>query len=193
MNAPFPNNRKRRATFAQDLHLDNVVLSSRSTRTRPVMAAPVAVVAAPRRLGKRPIDKALIAIAKDGVTSTNVSTTLATVTNPCTIVGLRWSLSFNQDAGTGLCEGRWAIVVARDGNSPNNMNPSDGATIYAPEQDVLAFGAYSIRNNTNSVQFDGTTKTMRKMLIGDTLTFRMSGVGTNTSAGRGIIQFFCKT
>jgi len=190
---PFPNNRKRRATFQQNLELDNVVLSSRNARTR--MAAPMAVqpVVVTRRLGKRPIDKALITVSKNGVNNTQATTTLATVTNPCTICGLRWSLSFLQDAGAGNADLIWAIVVARDGNSANTLSQTDGATTYAPEQDVLTFGSTFIDNNVETHLFEGTTKTMRKMLIGDRLIFIARGVATNTVGIRGVVQFFCKT
>ena len=38
---------------------------------------------------RRPIDKLIIAINKDGVDATQVATTLLITTFPCTIVGLR--------------------------------------------------------------------------------------------------------
>ena len=102
-------------------------------------------------------------------------------------------MSFRQDADTGLAECRWAIVVARDGNSPNTLVSTDGGTLYKPEQDVLAFGTLFVDNNLEVVQVSGNTKTMRKMLIGDTLNFIMLGIATKTTGVRGVVQFFCKT
>ena len=46
---------------------------------------------------KRPIDKNLKYVKKTGVAATQVSTTLFTATFPCTVVGLRWSISCYQD------------------------------------------------------------------------------------------------
>ncbi len=142
---------------------------------------------------RRPVDKQLTAINKSSVDATQVATTLVTVTFPCTIVGLRWDLDFAQDAGTGLCAGKWAIVVLRDGVTQPTIAVSDGAQFYNPEQDVMAFGSILIDNNTETKKSIGNTKTMRKMMGGDKLVWIYAGVATNTSSARGVIQFFCKT
>jgi len=143
--------------------------------------------------GRRPVDKNLIAIAQTAIDATDQTTTLVTATFPCTIVGLRWDFSIIQTAGTGICTYYWAIVILRDGLTQPTIAISDGSTFYNPEQDVMAFGATSIDNNTQTKQYMGSTKTMRKMMGGDKLIFISKGVATNTSRVDGVIQFFCKT
>lgn len=192
---PVPNNRKRRAQ--NTIFVDSVVSAHRAARSFPgstnmqpmMVQAPII----PRRLGKRPIDKALINVIKATIDATQVSTTLATASNACTITGIRWMIAHAQDAGTGLCSLQWALVIVRDGNSANTINQSDAGSFYDPEQNCLVFAQSIIDNNTETKIFEGNTKTMRKMLIGDKLVFIAKGAATNTSTIRGTVQFFCKT
>lgn len=147
-----------------------------------------------RRTGsRRPVDKLLVSVNKDAVAAAKVNTELVTVTFPCTIVGLRWFLTINQDGGTGQCLGAWAIYVLRDGNIVPSLSFTDGSKFVDPEQQALAFGAWSIDNNTETKVFEGSTKTMRKLMGGDKLILIMQGVATETSKVFGIVQFFCKT
>ncbi len=145
------------------------------------------------RTTKRPIDKELKSMTLTGLTATQQETVLKTTTFPCTIVGLRWSLTSFQDAGTGNARCVWAIVVVRDGLSASSMSASDGSDFYTPEQNVLAFGNFSMDNNVSVHQENGNTKTMRKLMGGDQLIFIAKGQATNTSTVEGIIQFFCKS
>lgn len=142
---------------------------------------------------RRPIDKLVVVVNKDGVDGTQVSTTLLTVTFPCTVTGLRWSIDFLQDAGTGNAFISWAVVIARDGVTAGTLASSDAASLFDPEQNMLAFGCGAIDNNTDTVHSEGTTKSMRKLMGGDKLLFLAKGVATNTIAIRGIVQFFCKS
>ncbi len=142
---------------------------------------------------RRPIDKELKFISKSGLTSTQTGSVLKTTTFPCTVLGIRWDLSVTQDGGTGDASGAWAIIVVHDGDAANSISFTDGADFYTPEQDVLAFGAWNINSNYTNRGFQGATKTMRKLQQGDQLQWICLGVVTNTSAIRGIIQFFCKT
>ncbi len=142
---------------------------------------------------KRPVDKAIINVTKAAVAGSQVSTTLFTTTFPCTIVGLRWTITFMQDAGTGGTFINWAIIILRDGQTADTLATSDGSTLYNPEQDVMTFGVIQIDNNTETKDNTGETKTMRKMQGGDKLEFIAIGVATNTVTIRGTIQFFCKT
>ncbi len=84
-------------------------------------------------------------------------------------------------------------MVVRDGVAVDTLAISDAAAFFEPEQNCLVFGNGTVDNNVESVQFEGTTKTMRKMMGGDTLVFIHLGTATNTSGSRGVIQFFCKT
>ncbi len=142
---------------------------------------------------KRPIDKALIVITKDGIDATQVQTILFTATFPCTMVGLRWELSAVQAAGTGFCKGVWAIIIARQGITVNNMVQTDGSTLFAPEQDVITWGSWGIDNNVETTVRIGDTKSMRKLMGGDRLIFIMKGIATQTTSMFGVVQFFCKT
>lgn len=166
-------------------------------RQRQAMQMVTVPVPFQRTTGSRcPIDKLLIGVLKAGVDANQVTTTLVTVTFPCTIVGLRWSLGVIQDAGTGQGDHMWAIVLVRDGQAAGNLSVADAANLYTPEQNVMAFGVgnSTLGTTVNSKQhYEGSTKTMRKMMGGDLLVFVCQGVATNTSSFTGCIQFFCKT
>lgn len=140
-----------------------------------------------------PIDKLLPGVVHDSIDATQQSTVLITATFPCTVTGLRWELDALQQAGTAVCTGRWAIIIARDGSTVNTMSISDGAALFEPEQDCLAFGTWLIRNNTGVKHFSGSTKTMRKLKGGDRIICLSKGIATETSKLHGVIQLFCKT
>ncbi len=159
------------------------------TTMEPMFAAPTFR----RGLGKRPIDKAIISIIKSGTNATQVETILASIAFPCTLTGLRWGITFTQDAGTATAFFYWAIVIVRDGVTVSQISTSDASTFYAPEQNCLVWGNGTIENNISTDRYEGTTKTMRKMLVGDSLQFLHKGSATNTTRSDGIIQFFCKT
>ncbi len=142
---------------------------------------------------KRPIDKKLIAVLKAGVNATQQTTVLLTTTFPCTVVGLRWSLTFDQDGGTSTAAFSWAIVIVKEGVTVDTLVTSDAGSFFNPEENCLVFGMGTIDNNQHTVQFSGATKTMRKMQGGDILMFIHKGIASETSGSRGVIQFFCKT
>ncbi len=145
------------------------------------------------RKQKRPINKSLVAILKDTVTATDQTTVIFTATFPCTMVGLRWNLAMYQNTGTGTAVVNWAIVIVREGFTIPTLTVSDAGTFYSPESDCLVFGVATIYNNTQTKDFNGDTKTMRKMQGGDRLVFIARGIASETHSVRGIIQFFCKT
>lgn len=149
--------------------------------------------AAASRAPKRPISKELVAISKSATGATQATTTLYTATFPVTVVGLRWALSFIQDAGTGKANHYWCIVLLRDGQTVSTVAISDAAAFFEPEQDVLAFGVGSVTNNTETKDYMGASKTMRKLQTGDRLVFIDRGVATDTHTAIGIIQFFVKS
>ncbi len=144
----------------------------------------------------RPIEKDLIVVNQEGIAGTQVQVNLKVHAFPATIVGLRWSLSCIQDAGTALSQLTWAIVVLPDGNTTaNNMSATNGSSMYQPEQQVLAFGNASGTGADlgGPTQFDGTTKTMRKLRSGDRIAFIALAEATNTYKVFGTVQFFSKT
>ncbi len=144
---------------------------------------------------KRPVDKLLVNIVHAGVNATQVATVLTTATFPCTIVGLRWDMTVAAAAGSGFSSFSWAIIILRDGVTVSQMSIGDGATLYAPEQDVMAFGRGLVTSQTLGMlsKYQGATKTMRKLMGGDKLQFIFKGEATTTSTVEGVIQFFCKT
>ncbi len=146
----------------------------------------------------RPIDKQLKVVAQTLSSAAQTATTLFTVTFPCTIVGLRWDVSIQGLITASDHLNRWAIVVVRDGNSANTMSASNAADFYTPEQDVLAFGVgwtidRDIGSGPSSITTSGSTKTMRKLMAGDTV--QMIGLCSAVAGSHmdAIIQFFCKT
>lgn len=142
---------------------------------------------------KRPIDKQLFYMKGTGLDSTQDDRDFFTVTYPCTITGIRWEFNFVQDAGTGIAEGAWVLTINREsGNNPNTISLTNQTTMYAPEQDVLAWGTWAIDNNTQTVTTSGTTKTMRKLMTGDVIWVSLKGVDTNTTQYTGALQFFLK-
>ncbi len=149
-----------------------------------------------QRRAKRPIDKQLISILVD---STNGQTTvvLDTFTFPGTITGLRWDLVYNMSTDATLITGNWAIVIARDGDTPNTLVLTNGSSMYQPETHVLAFGGWTGTKDADgtgpTVHWSDSTKTMRKVQAGDTLNFiTLASIGTSGDIA-GIIQFFLKT
>lgn len=154
------------------------------------------VYAPPRTFaGKRPIDKALIAISKS-VTDTQSETVLATATFPCTVTGLRWSIGSSNGYVTGANPLYWAIVLVKDGESAQNIAVSDASSFYQPEQNVLVWGCSHHGQKTDGypvlVNDQGSSKTMRKLMGGDKLVLVLLS-GAATISVRGCVQFFCKT
>lgn len=142
---------------------------------------------------RRNIDKILKVVKKTGFT-TQTGTVLATATFPCTITGLRWNLAFSGEA-TNLSIHHWAIIIVRDGNAANTIATSDAADFYQPEQNVLAFGVgmmagLSAAAGPFTIPYIGSTKTMRKLLLGDRIDFIV--VANQATNLNGIVQMFCK-
>ncbi len=88
-------------------------------------------------------------------------------------------------------------MIVPDGEAVNTPAISDGATFYAPEQNVLAFGIGQMQSNASggdaTVMWEGSTKTMRKLKAGDVLAIASIGSDANGALFRGVIQFFCKS
>ncbi len=163
---------------------------------QPIFLAPPAQTF--RGKAKGNLNKELVVVSK-GTISTQVSTTLITATFPCTIVGLRWNFSAAQDAGTAAVNLFWAIVVVREGNTANALSKTDAATMYSPEENVMTFGVGQFEPGAgtekvyNTIKWDDSTKSMRKLQGGDSLQFIVVAAATNTVSLAGCVQFFCKT
>jgi len=119
-----------------------------------------------------------------------------TATFPCTIVGLRWDFGARTLTAANM-NITWVIVIVRDGVTANTISQSNGADIWTPEQDIMAFGNVSLMgtgaDSGEAFHVQGTTKTMRKIQPGDILAFISFGDVANGGQINGAIQFFCKT
>ncbi len=148
------------------------------------------------RGSRRPTDKELIYVSQTATTA-NTLTTLKTATFPCTVVGLRWDMAIRCIISTASATVNWIIVLVHDGNAANTISQSNGADMYTPENDVMAFGTADVNDNDAvgpiSVHVQGQTKTMRKMQQGDVLQFITISTVANAATVRGVVQFFCKS
>lgn len=167
------------------------IMSSRRKRPRLGPGGPSMVRA------RRPIDKELKTVLQS-ITNSATTTTLKTVTFPGTVVGLRWNLSFVNIITTTDPVVAWAIVLIQDGESANTPSLSDGADFYTPEQNVLAHGITFLADKDATtgpsvVNFEGSTRAMRKMKQGDVLQLVGMGNTANCATLMGVVQFFFKT
>ncbi len=146
---------------------------------------------------QRPIDKELI-VVNQTPTTTVTATTLKTTTFPGTVVGLRWAMSAVNILTTASVLISWAIVVVQDGEAANTPSQSNGSDFYTPEQHVLAFGSMRLADLDGAAgnithNWEGTTKTMRKLKQGDLLQFITIAGSASACNLDGIVQFFFKT
>ena len=149
----------------------------------------------------RPIDKKLTVIQKNDVTGTQESTIVLAPTSACTVMGIRWSLFIQGDAGTvgAPHDYRWVIVHQRDGQNLTALSSTDAASLYSPEQDVLAFGVGTDNNSGTAssgmqgpFRWEGKTGSMRKLMVGDKIVFVVEGIATETVRCKDCVQVFCK-
>ncbi len=130
----------------------------------------------------------------DYTTQVSVPIQVATVF-PGTLTGLRWSLGFVNTAGTAITRTFWCIVVVPQGTQASTMSTTNAATFYSPEQNVLTFGSATSLTavGAQNVMFEGATKSMRKLKVGDTVVFLAVAQATNTWSASGVVQFFIKS
>lgn len=153
------------------------------------------------RRAKRPIDKALVNLETTNVVAAQQAVVLyAAATFPGTITGLRWSIVGVRSGGTANTLGRfkWAIAVIPAGTVASTISMASAATMYSPEQNVLAFGVgatwnSNVGNGDDMIMFEGSTKAMRKLRAGDALHFLVFGTATERHDVTGTVQFFYKT
>ncbi len=130
----------------------------------------------------------------DFTTQVSIPIQVATVF-PGTLTGLRWSLGFTNTAGTGIGAMFWCIVVVPQGTTASTMSTTNAATFYQPEQNILTFGAATTLTSVGAqnVMFEGSTKTMRKLKVGDTVTLLAVAQTNEKWSGHGVVQFFIKS
>ncbi len=116
---------------------------------------------------------------------------------PCTATGLRWDLSI-QGPGANDQDSNfaWAVVITRDGNETGQISFTTENNMYEPEQDVLAYGCCRLANASKpgpqTLHFNGSTKSMRKIQSADQLKFVYA---SSDDIGHiyGTVQVFCKS
>lgn len=117
---------------------------------------------------------------------------ISPTTYPLTIGGLRWNLAL-QVTGTV----NWAIVVMRGNVNPGNSLITPPSIVAGSGQfvngidtrDVMVFGTTLRGNADESPQQEGSSKTMRKLNIGDTVSIVMS-CNNHPNTLVGSVQFF---
>ncbi len=148
------------------------------------------------RAARRPIDKNLISVAQRPIAGTQLTTDIrAAVTFPSTVTGLRWDVSVVQEAGTAFTVLVWAIVVVPQGTVTSVMSVANGATFYSPEKNVLTWGIANSITSSGALgkQWIGSTKTMRKLQVGDKIVMICLASATNTWSLNATVQYFLKT
>ena len=85
-----------------------------------------------------------------------------------------------------------------EGTAISGISQTNAATMYNPEQNVLAFGVCQVGDIDGSTgprihQFEGSTKTMRKLKAGDLLQLGTISNIVSGAALKGVVQFFVKT
>jgi len=108
---------------------------------------------------------------------------------------LRWDLNFRTNTSAVPPEFWWVLVIVKDGDSANPLDVSDLAQLYTPEQNVMAFGAGRLQASTDSagpksIRMSEKTRTMRKMMEGDSLQFIITTSVSSAILVNGAIQFF---
>jgi len=139
----------------------------------------------------------------DDVSGAQTKKDLTTANFPCTLTGLRWDLNSPMiaDDTSEAHYFNWAIVLVKQGNDANDLLTglqADPAILYEPEQNVLATGFFSpgTQSSQTSGTWRGSTKTMRKLQVGDqvAMIYRLGGATSVTELFfGGTIQFFCKS
>ena len=132
------------------------------------------------------------------VSTAQLNTILKTVTFPVTVTGMRWEFSVHTGSSDVPGFIHWAIVKVQEGDTANNLSTSDASTLYAPEENVLAFGTAALEpraspSGPSTREWSGSTKTMRKLKAGDTLQWIAICNEADLATFRGVVQFFSKS
>lgn len=153
---------------------------------------------------KRPIDKKLLSFTATLVGAGGLSSSvLYLATFPGTITGIRWDLLYQSALSTQTTPGfgPFLITIIRDGVTAPAVSYGTFATpanLMVPEQNCLVAGNWYAGSYSSGEcgQYQGTTKTQRKLMGGDTIQFHTYNVGVLTTGDvqiRAIFQFFVKS
>lgn len=162
---------------------------------------------------KRPIDKSIVQFAFNHATPNTVQQQFKIyplgaggATFPGTITGLRWSIQAQPGVLNALNSNStyYVIVRVRENTAVQPINiagptpdTATGGSLYNPEQDVMAAGCLQWGQGTTSVNVTegdiGTTKTMRKLMTGDSIHLAVRSVFNVPCVVIGFVEYFYKT
>jgi len=125
------------------------------------------------------------------------------VTRPLTVSGLRWNINFGRVGATTTRHlYKWVIWVRRKGQDVPAIPVAATGTIAdafasIDENNILVWGAQQSSAGGDAADFEGATKTQRKLAVGDQLVFSwavQTGTGaTDPGTFYGIVQTFYKS
>lgn len=125
------------------------------------------------------------------------------VTRPLTVSGLRWNFDYGRTVG-GAWNHRfkWCIWVRRKAQAvPTIPVVASGSILDAfssiDENNILVWGVGVTPAQAETIEFEGATKTQRKMAVGDQLvlswSLNTSGGAVDTGRFYGCLQTFYKS
>jgi len=137
------------------------------------------------------IDKKVETVNKTSSSTTQEQSILLTAAAPCMLNGMDIDLNFGPAIGSTVF---WAVVFVGDGYNASTLQTADGATMYEPEQNVLASG---VLHAGGSAITPGSTqhsrvKTKRKLMIGDQIIFVCKRVTAASTDVQGVITQWYK-
>ena len=138
------------------------------------------------KAAKRPVDKKVITVAKSGITTTAVTTTLFTAAAPCTLNGLIFSCGASPSGPL-----YWFVIRVDEGDTTNAISVTDGNASYTPESDILLSGVFPVNATVSTPINLATTHAKRKLMIGDRIIF-VARTSTSTANFDGICTMFFK-
>ncbi len=147
-----------------------------------------------RRVARRPIDKQIITISQT-VPIDGETTILTILGGATTLTGLRWNFGIASNTNVADVQYNWALVIVKDGDTANSLNTTNNAQMYTPEQNVMSWGAGILTatgatSGPQTKHWEGTTKSMRKLMEDDNLTMVFTSNVTNGVIIHGAVQLF---
>ena len=151
---------------------------------------------------KRPVNKSIVSVRKAAQPGdTTGQTVILAASSPCTVTGFRWEINACNSSTVLQQDIAWALVIVKAGNTPNAFGTSDGANLYTPEQNVIAWGATTLAQPLPAADayyisekgYMGETKTQRKLMAGDSVYMLVRNAGAGGFCDwTGCVQLVCR-
>lgn len=143
----------------------------------------------PKPRTKHRFDKQLIVVAQTTNNTTVTTTVYPAAVFPSVCMGV---IINGTSSGTAAAVVTWALVVVPQGTTISGISATNAATLYSPENMVLAFGACTTHSGS-PVTFFVKTKTGRKINTGDTIALTITSPTATATVHTFVVQFFLKT